>query len=292
MLRYSGGTIISRQYTADGSRQNLAMAVAQACLDAGWSIVAGSIPSSTVTMKTATAARGNAVRVTCYDPGSGNTARFILKSGDGLYSTGDGHLIPTTGYVYRIIAGPHHIVVVLEGSGAYSRTSYVAAALWLPSWLQLTPVCSGFFSNNAFTHDNTANYMSFGRSGPMTSIRDGAQGWIWQTNAVYWYDGNYGDRAGFVRGLNFACGGTRGMAGSVWDDNSMIVVDPIMIFGSSSRDSEGQFRGQLYDMMFLSGPITIDTIINYDGKQWWNLSDSQSGYSDQYFPGSVAVRIT
>jgi hypothetical protein len=74
-----------------------------------------------------------------------------------------------------------------------------------------------------------------------------------------------------------------GVAGTFWHDMSAIMYEPLIAWGNTVNTngapaSAGQLiRGQLWDSVLICASFPGDTVSNFAGHNWWNLTDNDTG---------------
>lgn len=77
----------------------------------------------------------------------------------------------------------------------------------------------------------------------------------------------------------------------MWFNSSFLVTEPLICMGTSAA-SAGKIVGQHYDMVFVRKAITVDTFNppgSIDSKNWWNLTDNNTGLAGGYLGSYLHV---
>jgi len=259
MPRYSGLTIVDEAFTAT-SRTAVVDAIATHLGTAGWTTVSGS--SGDWLLQSVATARGYQMRVRLWDPGS-NSARIGIRNtgGDIVLEDYPIRIYPESDD-FQILATSYQAFVYKPGSVNVGRKF---AFFGCPYMDDLT----GIDTNVAYAHGNSNNdedatlRPSF-RTAPYTS---GAVSMNIQ-NSTGWRGDFGGNQQGGPQ-----IWGRAPLSGSVIavpqkSNGDRIVVTPQISFGDTVWSDPGEIRGDLWDMILVSGVFGDGAEIVWDEKLW------------------------
>jgi len=266
-IKYSGA---AKTGTFDGStRLSIVDGLKAALVDAGWSVASGS--SGDWRLNSGITPSGHQIRIRLYDPGGTNQcARARLMNVSETIAPGqDVFLRAVSGRVYRWFANPYQFVVIAPGTVAAG--SYLAGGIpWLPSFL--SPANVGWLGCSAQSDNDTWDRHSFRASNTAPYHGHVAMA------AIYGTTGWGSNSAGFGE---IAMAGWRVSDGTSmlrqWMDGSVPVFEPLIGWGPTGIGDTGRLVGQLWDAIVVEGNWAMDSIISFDGKQWWCIYYPRGG---------------
>jgi hypothetical protein len=236
---------------------------------AGWTTVSGS--SGDWKLNSGITPSGHQIRIRLYDPGGTNQcARArLMNVSETIAPTQDVFLRAVSGRVYRWFANPYQFCVIAPGTIAAG--SYLAGGIpWLPSFL--SPANVGWLGCSAQSDDATWDVHSFRASNTAPYHGHVAMA------AIYGTTGWGSNSAGFGE---IAMAGWRVSDGTSmlrqWMDGSVPVFEPLIGWGPTGIGDTGRLVGQLWDAIVVEGNWAMDSIISFDGKQWWCIYYPRGG---------------
>jgi hypothetical protein len=271
-IKYSGA---AKTGTFDGStRLSIVDGLKAALVDAGWSVASGS--SGDWKLNSGITPSGHQIRIRLYDPGGSNlSARArLMDVSETIAPAQDVWLRAVSGRVYRWFANPYQFFVIAPGTVAPG--SYLAGGIpWLPSFL--SPANVGWLACSTWSDSDTLDRNSFRTSG-ICPVHDAVA-----MAAIYGTAG-WGSNAAGVGEI--AMSGWRVSRYTThlrqWMDGSLAVFEPLIGWGATSINDTAKLIGQLWDAIVVEGSWAMDSIITFDGKQWWCV----------YYPLSGSQTIT
>ena len=265
-IKYSGA---ARTGTFDGStRLSIVDGLKAALESAGWTTVSGS--SGDWKLNSGITPSGHQIRVRLYDPGSGQSARARLMSvNETIAPDRDMLLYAVSGRVYRWFASPYQFFVLAPGTIA-TGSDLACGIPWLPSFLN--PANVGWMGCSAQWDGDTENRDSFRAGGDHIRYAWGAPQAAIYGNSGWWSTGGSGEIA--VLGMRYAGDWWRLR---YWADGSSQVYEPLIGWGPTRSDEASRLIGQLWDAIVVEGDWPLDTVLNFDGKQWWCYYKRRSG---------------
>jgi len=243
---------------------------------AGWSVASGS--SGDWKLNSGITPSGHQIRIWLYDPGGTNQcARARLMNVSETIAPAQAvFLRAVSGRVYRWFANPYQFFVIAPGTVAAG--SYLAAGIpWMPSFL--SPAHVGWLACSAQSDTSTNDAHSF-RASNIAPYHDSVA-----VAAIYgssgWGSTSFGSGAITLAGWRLSGNNNTSMLRR-WMDGSVPILDPLIGWGPTSIDDTARLIGQLWDAIIVEGNWPMDSVITFDGKQWWCI----------YYPRTAGQLLT
>jgi hypothetical protein len=266
-IKYSGA---ARTGTFDGStRLSIVDGLKDALVNAGWSVASGS--SGDWKLNSGVTPSGHQIRIRLYDPGGTNQcARArLMNVSETIAPAQDVFLRAVSGRVYRWFANPYQFFVIAPGTIAAG--SYLAGGIpWLPSFL--SPANVGWLACSAQSDTSTGDAHSFRASNTALHHDSVAMAAIY--GASGWGSGGFGN--GVIALAGWRVSANTSMLRQ-WMDGSVAILDPLIGWGATSNSDTGRLVGQLWDAIVVEGNWPMDSVITFDGKQWWCIYYPRTG---------------
>ncbi len=254
-IQHPGGTIVNTTFTG-GTRAQIADAIKDALVAAGWTLVSSS--GSDHKLDSATTPQGLAIRVRVWDPGSGSCAQIrIMSKNEVIAPAQSAFLLPATGKTFRVIANKYQAFALVPGSTTVSREFAGFGVLYIPPHLASSTTDAGWMVSNSRSDTDLSQ-------GDSWRTRLAQIGGVWAVvfNGNGVGTGNYGPGA-----PRFAITGDpeyRPNCMVRWGDDSYDIIDAVVGWGTTTWGDEGKKRGLLWGALLLTASYAPDTTFTFD----------------------------
>lgn len=290
-LRFSGGPYVNSTYTCTtGVRSEIVTGIVTALNSAGWTTINSG--SGAYTLQSGTTPDGLKMNVCVYDPGSGNCARIQIQTTDGFWTSQDSWLAPAAGRVFNIIASPYQFFTwtstppsqTSNNYGTYFACGSVALPNWLVGivtdsfWMQGNSIGDGGGWVGTWRTDLTGYIGDYNTHWSAFVTLNGARTYTERNVANdYYYSGDM-TLVGYGSGWHGpTTSGGSGYQGYRWSDNTLLLNDPLVAWGTASPDDEARIQGQLWDAAIASDAFAADTAITIGTHSGVTMTDNNTG---------------
>jgi hypothetical protein len=217
--------------------------------------------------------RGNCIQVSIE-----NLAGTVV----GANSTSNGgSLLPAAAKTFRVLASKYRFECFRDG-GQAAREFVMAGMVNVPTFIT-SVTDTGYMICDSNGDSNTSI-----RASPRSGTTLGSQNnwgyiqFIWNSNIFDQTLQN--NSAGGLPQLLFTFfyrptnDGTTG--NYRWENGDLLTSDVLMTAGLSNLNDEAKIKGQLYDWMYISSPFTIDVEDTFNGHNWHNITNNNTGSSN------------
>jgi len=280
-IQYAPGTKINN-LTTISDKASLISAIDSALTGAGWTITTTTSSTDKIYQSGLTA-QSNQIKVRVWDGGGTCVRLRMMNVAQTIAQSDSCYLLPATSTVYRVIANAYQFAVFVPGSIS-SRNFVFASALYIPPHLVTMGLATAAFimgdggsdtdsSNSRGSFRTTLTSRGFTSASP-------AQSWtILNSTTVECNDlsADINPHPGLPA---FACiqsTATDYTSGFRWHDDSALVVEPLVVWGTPTIDSEAKLRGQLWDAFIATESYPADITTVLDSHNYYNLTSSNDG---------------
>jgi hypothetical protein len=274
------------------NKQDIINNVETVLLAAGWTTISGHATTNLL-MQSAATPQGYAINVRLKD-NAGTCVTFSLESTDGVLVGGNSTTVggafvnPGTSLTFRIVANKYQAFLWTSPS-TVARGFAAFGVPYVPSFLTGVTTRIGWMMGNTDTDSDTTVRMSFRTTliaALGTNTPSAQQAML---NATLWTNNGATAQQGMI-GLASQIAqvtGNTGM-GYRWQDNSALLIDPLISWGDTANTVEGKFKGQLWDAVVATDAYTADITASFDSHNWIVLTDNNVG-STNYLRGSLLL---
>lgn len=269
-VRYSNAAATAT-FTGD-SRAAIANGLKDALVACGWSVVSGS--SGDWKLNSGTTPAGHQIRVRVWDPGSGNCAQVrIMNVSETIAPAQSAFLLPASGRAFRVLGCPYQFFCFVPGS-VEARSFCVAGIPYRPSFLPAVANIAWLLSSGSDT--TTSLPVPTIRTSNTGPTQDGVPVVIIYGNGG-WYSSSLGAGQWTISNCLLEAKGNNGRSYK-WDDDSLMLWEPLVAFGRTSINDPGFVQGQLWDAILVRERLPLDQTFSYDGKTWWSFYYGTGGF--------------
>ncbi|HEX5235126.1 MAG TPA: hypothetical protein VFW25_07355 [Silvibacterium sp.] len=281
-IQYSGNAQTSTFTPV--TKQDIINNVETALLAASWTTISGHATTNLL-MQSATTPQGFAIRIRLKDNG-GNCVTFSLESTDGVLVGGNSttvgiFLFPNAGgWVYRITCNKYQAFVYVTPNPVVGRTFAAFGVPFLPTWMAAITTRVGWLQGNAANDTDTTFEASFRGALSGSSAFSFALGQQAMYNSALWtLNGNSSSQIGIVAIPSYVCNtGANTGVGFRWENNSALLIDALISWGSTASNVESKFKGQLWDGLVSTDVYAGDDTAVIDGHNWIVITDNGAGF--------------
>ena len=299
-IQYSGLTIINQTFTNTvGTRLEIVTGLQNALINAGWTVISG-INTASVVMSSATTP--NPQNLLCYvnlvDPGANNCAQIKFRNQANSKSQSNYlPLFPQTGKVWRVIANPYQFFIFSTSSVGSGREFACGGVPSLPSFLQgVITECIWAMGNGASDTDAVCRNSFRTVLGTNMNTNQGSYWLDCNLNAWEWFNTTSGTYYSGLPQLFVQVGssflqnsGTGAYPPYSWHDDSLLTYEPLIGWGLTGSGDQCKIRGQIWDAAVISDQFTADQTTTFDTRNWWILTNSNAGTSQNFARGSLLL---
>ena len=258
MIRYSGGPNVDLTYVSNGTAQPLINWVEDSMNSAGWTTTSGH-HSTSILLRSGTTPNSNAISMLLTI--SGTLAVFTLRNAAGTLVGAAGNIQATTGFTYRIAAGPYQAFLWVPGTVA-ARTALAFGVPYVPPFMAATAVGDlGWFVPDAWGDGRSG----VGFRGTFNLEASGVPQYAMiGNNSVLSSAGSQVPAAPKLIALQASATFTATVQAK-FADGSFLMTEPYISFGLTSLADVSTIRGQLWDAVILHQPQAADATFALDG---------------------------
>lgn len=294
MIQYSQAPIVNTtfQLTA-GTRVEMVEKISAALQLAGFTLISGGGTDDQL-LGSGQTPQGISFQLRLYDPGAGNCIQVFMKNAVGTITQSQpGYMLPTLGKTYRVIASPFQFFC-FSSAPSVAREFIAGGAPHIPSFLQITD-CLWFHAAARGDADATV-VPSFrtrlGLAGSSGPEQGGTSFHL--VNSTSWTS-TPGINTNYVRGgqrlvIPTFCSYEVNNA-LAWHDGSLIIADPLISWGLTAATDPAAIKAQLWDAAVVTDALTGDSLLNFDNRNWFAVTDNNTGTGGTVVRGSLVVMV-
>jgi hypothetical protein len=280
-IQYASGTKINSA-TVINDKAGLIAAIDSALTGAGWTITTTTSSTDHIYQSGLTP-QNNQIKVRVWDGGANCVRLRMMNTAQTIAQTDSCYLLPASTTTYRVIANQFQFAAFVPGSVA-SRNFVIASAMYLPPHLVAMGLttCGLILGDGGSDTDSTNLRGSFRTS--ITSRGFGsaspAQGWTILNSTPVEYNGLSADSSahpGLPTFIAPQSAALHSISAYRWHDDSALIVEPLLAWGTPTVDSEAKVRGQLWDAFISTESYPADTTALVDSHTYYNLTESNDG---------------
>lgn len=280
-IQYSGGAIVNNA-TVCNNKADLCAAIDTGLQAAGWTVTTHTSSTDNIYESALTPA-GNQIKVRVWDNGVNCVNLRMMNTAETISQSNACYLYVTTSTTYTVIACKYQFAIFVPGSVS-SRNFVIASALYIPPFLvTLGLTTSAFIMGNGNSDTDTSNTTGSFRTS-LTSRGSAtftpAQGWNLLNATTMEYNGltdNTNANIGLPALATFQSAAIDGIAGYRWHDNSAMIVEPLIAWGTPTITTEAKLRGQLWNSFVATESYPADLTTSVDSHTYYNLTQSNNG---------------
>jgi hypothetical protein len=282
-IQYAGGTIVNTLTTVT-SKATLFAAIDSALTGAGWTITTVNSSVDKIYQCAATP-QSNQIKVRVFDPGGGTTSICLrmLNVGQTLSQSVGCFLFPSTSANYRIIADQYQFLIFVPGSVS-SRNFCMASAIYLPpNMVTYGVTTAAFIMGDGQSDTDTSNTVGSFRTSLNSRGLVGyapSQGWSILNSTAVEYNAVAADgsaHTGFPSLVCFQSTAMEAITGYRWVDNSALIVEPMICWGTPGYNNEGKLVGQLWDSFIATESYPADATALVDSHTYYSITSNNGG---------------
>lgn len=289
-IQYPGGSTVNTTFVG-ATKQDIVSNLETQLALAGWSVVSGSGSTDVLMQSASTPTAGNFIRVRLRSTNLTNCACANMQNAAGDRVSQNYFLLSGAAKTYRIVANRYHWFCFTPGSSA-AREFVCMGTLHIPTFLHGVIANElGFVQGNSSNDGSTSVTRTFRAS---LSTSDNSWNTTLCNGSMYDHNGGGGallmDQRLIVPQTTYHQQPTIGYR---WHDDSLLIGDPLLAFGSGSSSEEAKIKGQLWGAMVLSAPFAADTVLlSVDGHDWMAITNSNAGNPGDHARGTLFLAIT
>jgi hypothetical protein len=280
-IQYASGTKINSTSVVN-DKAALCAAINTALTGAGWTVTTTTSSTDHVYQSGLTP-QNNQIKVRVWD-GGGNCVRLrMLNTAQTIAQTNSCFLYVTTSTTYTLIANQYQFWFFVPGSMS-SRNFCMASALYIPPHLVAMGLTTcAMIQGNGISDTDTSNSTGSFRSTLTARGFSGAnpaQGWTILNATAVEYDGLTTDglaHPGLPAIATLQSAAIDYIAGYRWHDDSALIMEPLVLWGAPTLDTEGKLRGQLWDAFVATDSYTADVTTVVDSHNYYNITQDNNG---------------
>lgn len=186
---------------------------------------------------------------------------------------------------YTIIANQYQFVIFVPGSVS-SRNFVFGSALFIPpNLVTMGLTTAAFIQGNATSDTDATNLTGSFRTALTTrgfaSAAPG-NGWTILNATTVEYNGLSADadqHPGLPAMAILQSAAIDSVSGYRWHDDSALIMEPLIAWGTPTLDDEAKLRGQLWDAFIATESFPADITTSVDSHTYYNLTESNNGHS-------------
>jgi hypothetical protein len=281
------------QYSSSGSsifttvvndKASLCAAIDTALTGVGWTVATHTSSTDNV-YQSALTAQNNRVCVRVWDAGGlTNCVKVRMMNVTQTISQADScYFYVTTSTTVNIIASSYQFCIIVPGSLS-SRQFILASALYIPpNLVTMGLTTAAFIQGNGVSDTDTTNMTGSFHTAltvrGMTGMAP-AQGWTILNATTVEYNGSVADsylHPGLPTLATLQSAAIDSIAGYRWHDDSALILEPFVAWGTPNIDSEAKLRGQLWDAFISTESYPADISTMVDTHNFYNVTASNNG---------------
>lgn len=286
ITQFSGNAFATTIATT-GVKQDLINSIETALLNgvSGWTTVSGH-GTTTLIMLSGTTPQGLQIRTRVRDNGGAGIQVYMENSNSTLTDTIDSShgatLLATAGRIYQVIGSQYQFIIYLQG---VARGFVWVGMPYLPSFLTPIITAAGFMASDC-SQDADPTVRPSLWAVPTINDNNCRCNTESLLNANYWSQSNSIDntqiRIGVPRlilnGVNSDLDmGVFSPTSYRWRDDSILTGDVYIAWGSTAITAEAKINGQIWDAIYISDSLGINTTATFSGHLFQNATDTNGG---------------
>lgn len=296
---YSGNAWFT-SFATDGTKQTLINSIETALLNSGngWTTVSGHATTNLL-MASGTTPQSLQINIRFKD-NAGTCVQVYLESTDGTLHSGTENgnagasLIPTNGLTYEVVASKYQFVIYTANAGT-PRQFVWAGMPYLNTALAANITRCGFLTTDNNSDSDTGNHAHL-RSTP--DMSGSGVNYNVMVNSSFWEIANgNANPTGSIGSPRLILNGQP----ANWNMTisspttyrwrtaapSVVTGDVFTAWGLTGSGDEAMINGQIWDAVYIADSQPIDTTSTFDGHNWRNLTNSNTGSSGSYMRGGI-----
>ena len=280
-IQYAPGSKINTT-TLVNDKSSLCAAIDSGLTGAGWTVSTHTSGTDNIYQSGLTG-QGNQIKIRVWD-GGGNCVRLKMMNAAQTISQSDScYLYVTTSTNYTVIANQYQFCIFVPGSVS-SRNFVLASALYIPpNLVTMGLTTSAFIQGNGISDTDTSNMTGSFRTA--LTVRgfmgaNPAQGWTILNATAVEFNGLTADSSqhpGLPTLATVQSCAIDSIAGFRWHDDSALILEPFMAWGTPNQDSEAKLRGQMWDAFISTESYPADISTTVDAHTFYNVTESNNG---------------
>ena len=281
-LQYATGSKINTT-TVVNSKADLCALIDSGLTGAGWTVTTTTSATDHIYQSGITP-QSNQIKVRVWD-GGGNCVRIkMMNNAQTLSQTDSCYLYVTTSTNYTVIANQFQFVIFVPGSVS-SRNFCIGSAFFIPPNMVTAGLTTAAFIHGNGTSDTDATNLtgSFRTSLTARGFLNAApgNGWTILNATAVEYSGLSADSSQHV-GLPalavLQSAAIDAISGYRWGDDSALIMEPLIAWGTPTLDNEAKLRGQLWDAFIATESFPADITTSVDSHTFYNVTESNDGH--------------
>lgn len=280
-IQYASGPKINNS-TVCNNKSDLCAAINTALTAAGWTVSTYTSATDQIYLSGLTI-QGNQIKVRIWDAG-GNCVNFrMMNTAQSISQANACYLYVATSTMYTVIADQFQFCAFVPGSVS-SRNFVLASAIYIPPNLTLIGLTTAAFILGNGNSDTDASNMTGSFRTALTArgfpSASPSQGWTILNATTVEYNGLTADSSvhpGLPAMAVLQSAAIDSISGYRWHDNSGLIMEPLIGWGTPTIDSEMKLRGQLWDCFISTESYPADMSTLVDGHTYYNVTQSNNG---------------
>ena len=280
-IQYATGTKINTT-TVVNDKATLCSAIDTALQAAGWTVTTHTSATDNIYQSLVTP-QSNQIKIRVFD-GGGNSVRIRMMNTTQTISQADScYLYATTSTPYTVIANQYQFFIFVPGSVS-SRNFVMGSALFLPpNLVTMGLTTAAFIQGNATSDTDVTNLTGSFRTALTTrgfaSAAPG-NGWTILNATAVEYSGLSTDayqHQGLPVLAVLQSAAIDAISGYRWHDDSALIMEPLIAWGTPTLNDEAKLRGQLWDSFIATESYPADLTTSVDSHTYYNITESNNG---------------
>ncbi len=283
-IQYSGIALVKTTFTGD-TKQNIINGLETILLSASWTTISGH-NTTNLLMQTVSTPQSCQMRFRFKDNG-GSCVQISVENVTGMVTgTNDTNhgasLLPAAAKVWTVIASGYQFACFVAGM-TNAREWAFGCVPWVPSFIASATTIIGFIQGNAGSDSDGSLRYSFRSPAGGSSEYPGNYSTIYagvkcETSGAT----NWGCNGLCIPVMQlFAPGGyyTPNPI-NTWANGDFLAVDPLVAWADTDPYGNVMVRGQIWDAIYITGSVAVDTTATFDSHTWQNMAASNGGASN------------
>jgi hypothetical protein len=282
-IQYITGTRINT-LTTISTKSDLMTAIDSALTGASWTITTTTSSTDKI-YQSVSSPQSNQIKIRVWDDGVSTCLRIrMMNNAQTIIQTDSCYLLPATSTQYRCIVNPYQFCIFVPGSVS-SRNFVFGSALYLPTNLvSMGVTTAAFIMGDGGSDTDASNSRGSFRTSLTSRGFSGAspsQAWaIVNATAVEVSNASVDSdpHPGLITLVCLQSAATHAISGYRWGDDSALLVEPLVAWGTPNIDSDAKIRGQLWDSFVSTESYPADVSALVDTHTYYNLTESNDGF--------------